>query len=378
MRSSSTARQEGFDLEAGVKVPADQRDRLERLCRYALRPTVAQDWLQLAAEGQVVLQLRHPWSDGTTHLLLDPLELLERLAVLPVRLRSGHPERSRGVIPRPRINLILYHGVLPFDVAQGTPSKVEGWGPGRRGPSTLLRAIPSNVAGWRSLVVGVGNTANRGEASTADAPTAEERADSSEVSTTDAPTAGVRVDPREARATEPAPDPACERERRPPREEARRFADLMRRTFGLDVLACPRCGPSTLLRAIPSAIEGWWGFRLIALIEEAAVIERILRHLHLPTEVPAPRSGRAPPLDEARGALSRVEGRRCSGPARSTRTRTSRYSPDTRDRRAQVPRRRRSARLACGRRSYEPHAWQLRRVSANAARMSLTTPAQQP
>src|SRR5450756_1690834 len=236
-------------------------------------------------------------------------------------------------------------------------------GHGRRGPSTLLRAIPSNVEGWRSLVVGFGNTAHRGEDSTADASTAEERADSSEVRTTDAPTAGVRVDPREARATEPAPDPACERERRPPREEARRFADLMRRTFGLDVLACPRCGGR---------------FRLIALIEEAAVIERILRHLHLPTEVPAPRPERAPPLDEARGTLSRVEGRRCSGPARSTRTRTSRYSPDTRDQRAQVPRRRRFARLACGRRSYEPHVWQLRRVSANAGRMSLTTPAQQP
>jgi hypothetical protein len=28
------------------------------------------------------------------------------------------------------------------------------------------------------------------------------------------------------------------------------------------------------------------------------VIERILRHLHLPTEVPAPRPGRAPPLLE--------------------------------------------------------------------------------
>ena len=36
-------------------------------------------------------------------------------------------------------------------------------------------------------------------------------------------------------------------------------------------------------------------FRLIALIEEAAVIERILRHLHLPTEVRTPRPGRAPP-----------------------------------------------------------------------------------
>jgi hypothetical protein len=61
-----------------------------------------------------VLQLRHPWSDGTTHLLFDPLELLERLAVL---------------IPRPRINLILYHGVLgpraawPFGAAQGHPEQ---------------------------------------------------------------------------------------------------------------------------------------------------------------------------------------------------------------------------------------------------------------
>jgi len=43
------------------------------------------------------MALRHPWSDGTTHLLFGPLELLERLAVL---------------IPRPRVNLSLYHGVL--------------------------------------------------------------------------------------------------------------------------------------------------------------------------------------------------------------------------------------------------------------------------
>src|SRR5450759_1716611 len=144
---------------------------------------------------------------------------------LSLARQSAETAACPMVIPRPRINLILYHGVLPFDVAQGTPSKVEGWGHGRRGPSTLLRAIPSNVEGWRSLVVGFGNTANRGEASTADASTA-----------------GERADPREASTTEPAPDPACERERRPPRGEARRFADLMRRTFGLDVLACPRCG----------------------------------------------------------------------------------------------------------------------------------------
>src|SRR5207244_10855581 len=43
------------------------------------------------------LTLRHRWADGTTHLRFDPLELLERLAVLT---------------PRPRVNLILYYGVL--------------------------------------------------------------------------------------------------------------------------------------------------------------------------------------------------------------------------------------------------------------------------
>ena len=59
------------------------------------------------------------------------------------------------------------------------------------------------------------------------------------------------------------------------------WADLMRWTFGFDVLTCPRCGGR---------------LRLIALIEEAAVIGRILRHLGLPTEPPVPRPARAPPL----------------------------------------------------------------------------------
>ena len=50
------------------------------------------------------------------------------------------------------------------------------------------------------------------------------------------------------------------------------------RSFGFDVLACPSCGGR---------------LRLIALIKEASVIQRILGHLGLPTEVPEPR---APPL----------------------------------------------------------------------------------
>ena len=52
-------------------------------------------------------------------------------------------------------------------------------------------------------------------------------------------------------------------------------------SFGFDVLACPRCGGR---------------LRLIALIEHASVIQRMLRHLGLPTEIPEARPARAPPL----------------------------------------------------------------------------------
>ena len=63
-------------------------------------------------------------------------------------------------------------------------------------------------------------------------------------------------------------------------DRAHKWAELMRRTFELDVLACPRCGGR---------------LRLVALIEQAAVVQRILRHFGLPTEVPEPRPARAPP-----------------------------------------------------------------------------------
>ena len=91
------ARANGFDRHAGLVVPAGQRERLEHVCRYALRPPMPGDRVRVAGDGQVVLQLRHRWIAGTTHVVFDPVEFLGRLAVL---------------VPRPRINLILYHGVL--------------------------------------------------------------------------------------------------------------------------------------------------------------------------------------------------------------------------------------------------------------------------
>lgn len=61
-----------------------------------LRPPLALERLSESSQGQL-LELAHPRADGSTHLLLDPLELLETLAVL---------------VPAPRTHSLRYHGVL--------------------------------------------------------------------------------------------------------------------------------------------------------------------------------------------------------------------------------------------------------------------------
>jgi hypothetical protein len=47
--------------------------------------------------GQLLHQLPLPRRDGSTHLLLDPLELIEKLSVL---------------IPASRFHLLRFHGLL--------------------------------------------------------------------------------------------------------------------------------------------------------------------------------------------------------------------------------------------------------------------------
>jgi hypothetical protein len=91
------ARIGGFDLHANTSVRAKNRPKLERLCRYLLRPPVAEGRLSFAPDGSVLLRLKTPWRDGTSHIALQPVELLEKLGAL---------------IPRPYVNLIIYHGVL--------------------------------------------------------------------------------------------------------------------------------------------------------------------------------------------------------------------------------------------------------------------------
>jgi hypothetical protein len=69
----------------------------EKLCRYACRPPVAAERLSVLPDGRLLYRLKRRWRDGTTHVIFEPIELIEKLAAL---------------VPPPRFNLIRYSGVL--------------------------------------------------------------------------------------------------------------------------------------------------------------------------------------------------------------------------------------------------------------------------
>jgi hypothetical protein len=210
-RWSCHAQHDGYDLHArGPGAGAGSRAAGARLSLFVAAATGGPDRVQRADDGDIILALRHSChlralrfgvqgADGTTHLRFDPIELLERLAAL---------------IPRPRINLVLYYGVLGAHAA------------------------------WRSRVCPGTRT-------------------------------GTDRSPGDGRASTGAEALDAAR-----RHGNMLWAELMQRSFGFDPLVCA-CGGR---------------LRLLAVIEAPRVIRRILTHLGLPTEVPAARPPRAPPL----------------------------------------------------------------------------------
>ena len=71
-RGVRQAHLEGFDLDANLWVSATDRAGLERLCRYVLRPPLAQERLRRRSDGRVALELRTAWHDGTRELVFEP------------------------------------------------------------------------------------------------------------------------------------------------------------------------------------------------------------------------------------------------------------------------------------------------------------------
>jgi hypothetical protein len=101
-RGTLCGQSHGFNLQNATRVAANDKDGRERLCRYILRPSLANDRLEILDNGDVRLDFKRPWSDGTSGVVLAPLVLIARLAAL---------------VPPPRRHTVLYCGVLSSHAA---------------------------------------------------------------------------------------------------------------------------------------------------------------------------------------------------------------------------------------------------------------------
>ena len=232
----------GMSLHAEVHVPARDRRRLERLCRYVARPPLASERLEECPDGRLALRLKSPWRDGTTHILMERSELIERLVPL---------------IPPPRAHQVRYHGVL----APGASMRdriVPGQSvqpPGCELAKRVSRCPPPAKGG--SPVGPYPSSANsKGH------PTGRRSGETDAEPTPAAPRHRAEGQPRE---------PAIRERTISERGGRMRWAALLERVFEIDALRCPRCG-STM--------------RLIAAIEDPNIARRILDCLNLPARAP--------------------------------------------------------------------------------------------
>jgi hypothetical protein len=192
----------GVSLHANVAVPGRDRRRLERLCRYVARPPVATERLSRLADGRLLYRLKHRWRDGTTHVVFEPQELVEKLAAL---------------VPPPRFHLVRYHGILGPCARQRDRVVPGGSTPGQRDGLDRCVALPEPRPK---------PDVRRSRESPLDSqPDSLARAAVG--------TASKFPEPTDASSS---PDGPTIRPRR------LAWAELLRRVFAVDVLECPRCG----------------------------------------------------------------------------------------------------------------------------------------
>jgi hypothetical protein len=250
-------REGGMSVHADVMVPAHDRSRLERLCRYVARPPLALERLEALPNGLLSYRLKTRWRDGTTHVLMERRELLERLAPL---------------IPPPRAHLVRYHGLLapcasgrdrivpgapPEPSSAEVPVEMENPECGRSEPNTKTLAANMGVQGTRDaaatpLLVRTGTKGGK---------------------------QGAGLDGLVSKAPNFSPtNPPCDppTRRRPPSERRLRWAELLKRVFELDALRCPVCAGK---------------MRVLAAITQPDVARRVLKCLSL--------TPRAPPIAPA-------------------------------------------------------------------------------
>jgi hypothetical protein len=237
----------GVSLHANVAVPAGDRRRLERLCRYVARPPLATERLARLPDGRLLYRLKHRWRDGTRQVVFDSLELVGKLASL---------------VPPPRFHLVRYHGVFA---------------PCASARDRVVPGAADAVAAHRpDAIDAAGDSPGNG------APAAEAGAGSA---LEPLGTAGLPARSAIRGTAEPSPeignDAACAA---PPRPRRLSWSELMRRVFAIDVLECPRCRGA---------------MRILAVIHPPDTTAAILACLNLPTRAPPtePASPEEEPVD---------------------------------------------------------------------------------
>lgn len=86
----------GYSIHAATYVHKNNRTDLERLCRYILRPPVAEERCEIKGD-KVLYHFKSAWRDGTKAIELTGSEFIEKLV---------------AIIPQPRIHLTRFHGIL--------------------------------------------------------------------------------------------------------------------------------------------------------------------------------------------------------------------------------------------------------------------------
>lgn len=234
------ARKDGFSLHAGVAVHENDREGLERLARYCLRPPLAEGRLTEAPDGTLRYAMKRQFSDGRQVLSFEPRAFVLRLCAL---------------VPPRRFHMIRYAGLFSGH-ARGRYALT-----GRGLHDAPVCLPPPATASSSAATPATATPLTSGEQPAAVVPTLPPRASGAAAPVGTAPSAWPRP-PRPADLA--GPDDAG-RERRLP------WAVLLRRTWGLATLTCPRCGDR---------------MEFIAAIEDADVARRILLHLGLPARAP--------------------------------------------------------------------------------------------
>ena len=96
-KSARCASVDYYSLHANTRIRAGERKGLEKLCRYVARPPISNELLVELRDGSIGYKLKRAWQDGTTAVVFNPQEFIQRLA---------------SMVPPPRSHQVRYHGVL--------------------------------------------------------------------------------------------------------------------------------------------------------------------------------------------------------------------------------------------------------------------------